>query len=573
MRSEVGSTRGTPLDQNLTASRLTAAAAIWDRKTGSGDSESAPRLLDDGRSELTAYAATRQPRRGTSRPVVLALAAVPAVAIIAWTIAIFAAPRLQFAVVAPEWAVRVNGASMAARLFAALVLLLFPAEPSSSRLRWVGSGLLILGTGALASNYVGPLLLGRPDLNTDMYQSLTVWLIADSLFVLGLVPVRAPELTRRRLALAFGAFTVVAVWTTLDADDLPLLLRGVASDSPAALADVALHGLTAWHWALSVVMLVLTGAAAVGAVRHALRGTLPVWLVPSMIIWVGAELHNSFSVWASDPFVTTGDLLRLAFAVTILLGGVIELQHIATERTLLLAAHRDQAARLTELAIMKADFTSMVAHELVTPLAAIRTLAGILRDESVSRDVRLRAVDGIQEQVAALQNLAGDVRAIAQIERTDFAVEPRPVSIAALLGEAEDFAGTLPGDHPVAIHAPGDTQVLADPERIGQVLRNLLDNAAKYSPSGTPIAVNAAREGDQVRIQVIDHGRGIFEEDLPRIFEKFGRGRASIEQGTPGVGVGLYLSRRILRAHGTDIAVETTPGAGSVFSFRVPVAP
>jgi signal transduction histidine kinase len=115
-------------------------------------------------------------------------------------------------------------------------------------------------------------------------------------------------------------------------------------------------------------------------------------------------------------------------------------------------------------------------------------------------------------------------------------------------------------------------KVVADRERIGQVLRNLLSNAAKYSPEGVPIELRAKREQeDCVRIEVADHGPGIHPDDRARIFEKFGRGRDREGKKIPGVGLGLYLSRGIVRAHGSDITVDSAPGEGAVFGFELKV--
>ena len=114
-------------------------------------------------------------------------------------------------------------------------------------------------------------------------------------------------------------------------------------------------------------------------------------------------------------------------------------------------------------------------------------------------------------------------------------------------------------------------RVLADPGRIGQVLRNLLSNAAKYSPPGAPIALRARRVGERVRVEVEDRGPGIASDDLARVFEKFGRGGEAAGGSAAGLGLGLYLSRRIVRAHGGDLLVESTPGQGSVFASELEV--
>jgi signal transduction histidine kinase len=113
--------------------------------------------------------------------------------------------------------------------------------------------------------------------------------------------------------------------------------------------------------------------------------------------------------------------------------------------------------------------------------------------------------------------------------------------------------------------------VVADPYRIGQVLRNLLANAAKYSPEGVPIELRTAPGAapGHVRIEVADRGAGIHPEDAARIFEKFGRGRDGDGKKVAGTGLGLYLSRRILQSHGSELTLDPEPGGGSVFGFEL----
>jgi signal transduction histidine kinase len=165
------------------------------------------------------------------------------------------------------------------------------------------------------------------------------------------------------------------------------------------------------------------------------------------------------------------------------------------------------------------------------------------------------------------------VRSVAAVEREDFEVEPRPLPLKKLLRNAEASARTLPAEHPFLQIREGDLRagerVLADPERIGQVLRNLLSNAAKYSPKGTPIELRVIGKQGRVRLEVADRGPGIHPDDLRRIFEKFGRGRDREGHKIPGVGLGLYLSRRIVRGHGSELMVQERPGGGSVFAFEL----
>jgi signal transduction histidine kinase len=171
-----------------------------------------------------------------------------------------------------------------------------------------------------------------------------------------------------------------------------------------------------------------------------------------------------------------------------------------------------------------------------------------------------------------------DVQAVAVAERDDFAVSPVPVAMDPILADAAAFARALPDDHPLTCPSGVQLRVLADPQRIGQVLRNLLGNAAKFSPPGTPIEVRVTPGHERVEVAVVDQGPGIHPDDLGCIFEKYGRGRAvkggdRLGRMIPGHGLGLYLSSRIVRAHGGELTVRSTLGQGSTFAFTLAVVP
>ncbi len=253
-------------------------------------------------------------------------------------------------------------------------------------------------------------------------------------------------------------------------------------------------------------------------------------------------------------------------------GRLISLRDI-TERKRAEKELREANKRLNELAVLKADFTAIVAHELGGPLAAIRRLSDMLGTEEADREVHAYAVDTIRGELDTLDALLADVQTSAAVERDDFRVDLRPVPLGELLADVEAFARTLPGDHPVDFVLDSDSgtheKVVADPERIGQVLRNLLSNAAKYSPEGVPIELLATRGKERVRLEVADHGPGIQPEEVARIFEKFGRGHDMKGRKIKGVGLGLYISRGIVRAHGGDITVDSAPGEGAVFGFEL----
>ena len=182
--------------------------------------------------------------------------------------------------------------------------------------------------------------------------------------------------------------------------------------------------------------------------------------------------------------------------------------------------------RLEELAVLKADFTAMVAHELDTPLAVIRGYADMLATGDLDLDEQARALDGVQAETDLLEALVSDVRSAAAVEREDFTIELQQVALGGLLRDAAAFVETLHGDHRLVTQGATDGWVLADPRRIRQVLRNLLSNAAKYSPDGTPIELRTAPGATpgRVRIEWRTVGRA-YTPTTTRIFEKFGRGR------------------------------------------------
>lgn len=497
------------------------------------------------------------------RMLVWLLVGVTGLLALAWAAVILLLEEVQFAVVAPEALAGVEAASALARLFGALVLYFFPDE-RKDRLRWVAAGLLALGLGTLTFGYVHPLLAGPPDPSSAVYASTAVWSAAGTLFVVGLVPDRPLRFSPGGAVACLACCGILGAILLGSGGALPRLLPADSLELAAATAETPLHGLTGWYWALAPLPLVLSMAATVGAGRRFARGEAGGWLLLAMVLLAVSRVHNLFWPAAYSRVLTTGNLLRLAFAAVVAVGGILELRRAAAERAALLAAEQECSRRLRELAVLKADFTAMIVHELGSPLAAIRGLAAMLATGELGREEQARTIAAIQAEAGMLTTLVADAQAIATIEHDEFAVRPRPVPLEALLVDATAFAHALPGGHPLRLACSTGGRVLADPERISQVLRNLLSNGAKYSPEGAPIELRACPAGRRVRIEVTDHGWGIHPDDLPHIFEKFGRGRTA-----PGLGLGLYLSRRIVQAHGSELHVCSTPGQGSTFSFEL----
>jgi signal transduction histidine kinase len=462
----------------------------------------------------------------------------------------------------------IEAAAALASLFGALVLSLLPADNVGQRLHWIAAGFVILSLGGLVFGYMPPTLGIMPEINTRMYAANIVRTVAGTLFVVGLVLQPPPAFSRRWMLLAIAALGVTTLLTTSNLHLLPALAMETSLPSEQAGGAV----LTGWHWTLSLIPLSLTIAAVAGTAYHSDGSTLSRLLVVAMTLLAGAQLHHLLIPSTYSPVLTLADLLRVAFAVVVSIGGMIELRRVATERTTLLAAEQEHSRRLVELAVLKADFTAMVAHELANPLAAIRGYADMLGVRDLSPEDQAYALAAIRTETNTLIALVSDIRIAASVERDDFAVRLVPVPTSVLIADAVAFGKTLPGDHPILTRIDSHAMVLADAERIGQVLRNLLTNAARYSADGSPIELRVTKKGTRISMAVADQGTGISESDLIRIFTKFGRGRDTAGKNIPGTGLGLYLSRRIVRAHGSDITVETTPDIGSVFAFELEAA-
>ncbi|WP_052295270.1 sensor histidine kinase [Sphaerobacter thermophilus] len=498
---------------------------------------------------------------------------------IAWVVVNLASGWVGFATFVPNGLLGgMEAAISLARLFAALVLVLIVADGVGARLRWLAAGFVVLGLGQFAFGYIEPILVEETSLDQALYEMILVRALAAALFVIGLVSREPPRFTvRSAVGVALVTAACVVGYVALSRWGLvpPLVMIG-SLDEAARRGIAPMTWLTGWHWAVAAVPFGLAVVAGVGSLWRYRRGEIGGWVPLGIILLAGSELHDSLwpSAYGNSALLNTADVLRLTMAAVIVAGGALELKRLAAERARLLASERERARRLEELTRLKADFTAMVAHELGYPLSAIRRLTELLARDGVNPELRNRTLASILRETDALDTLVADVQAMATVERDDFRVDPHPIPVSSLVEIAVAHSEAHPeGRAPLGVSLDGlagDELVLADRERIGQVLRNLLCNAARYSPPESPIELRvAAAYGGRVRVEVSDHGPGIHPDDLERIFDKFARGRNGHAGSAAGVGLGLYLARRIVRAHGSDITVQSSPGAGSTFAFEL----
>jgi signal transduction histidine kinase len=181
----------------------------------------------------------------------------------------------------------------------------------------------------------------------------------------------------------------------------------------------------------------------------------------------------------------------------------------------------------------------------------------------------LAHVDAAQRGVQRLSALIANLLDASRLDRGLFALEPEPIDLAALASESAAALATP--EHEILVRASEPVVVAADAPRLRQCLDNLLSNATTHSPRHAPVSVMLQRmvlDGTEWgKVEIVDEGPGIPQEILPNIFDRFVSGRA--DEG--GLGLGLYLARRIATAHGGDLTVESSPGKGARFVLRLPL--
>ncbi len=233
------------------------------------------------------------------------------------------------------------------------------------------------------------------------------------------------------------------------------------------------------------------------------------------------------------------------------------------QRVAMISAIRDVTER-KRLDQAQQDFVAMAGHDLASPLTVLRARAQLMLRRQAYDEESLTA---ILEQTTRMDRLITDLRDLAQVDG-GLALQREPVDLVRLAEAGVERARTLATGHAVRLEAPGaPVVVLGDPDRLGQVLDNLLGNAAKYSSRGGDIVVRV-EAAEEARLSVSDQGPGIPADVLPRLFERFYRGSHASEEA--GLGLGLYISRMLVEAHGGRIWAQSTPGAGSTFIAVLP---
>lgn len=228
---------------------------------------------------------------------------------------------------------------------------------------------------------------------------------------------------------------------------------------------------------------------------------------------------------------------------------------------------------LEEANRLKSELISTLAHEMRTPLTSIKGFSTALTMEQVNlpADQQREFLNIIDQECDILQNLIHDLLESSVIDAGLLKLEMQPVLLPRLAHEViQDFQHRSARHHFACMFAPNFPIIDADPHRIEQVLRNLMDNAVKYSPQGGLIVMRGEVQPGQVLVSVADQGGGIAAQDLHRLFDKFFRAQSGLARHVIGAGLGLPIARTIIERHGGRIWAESQVGQGSTFYFTIP---
>ena len=267
--------------------------------------------------------------------------------------------------------------------------------------------------------------------------------------------------------------------------------------------------------------------------------------------------------------------LRLAFALRVALERTAERRKMEEDRARLLAAEREARAAAEAAGVMKDEFLATLSHELRTPLNAIVGWARLLRSGTLDAERTARALETIERNAHSQSRLIEDLLDVSSIISGKMNLEVRPTQLAPILDAALD--AVRPAAEAKAIRLersfPAEpVMIQGDPDRLQQVVWNLLANGVKFSPEGGSVRISLERRGQRAVITVSDTGRGIDPEFLPHAFEPFRQADGSITRSHGGLGLGLAIVKRLVELHGGTVSAGSPgPGQGATFLVQLPL--
>jgi signal transduction histidine kinase len=308
-------------------------------------------------------------------------------------------------------------------------------------------------------------------------------------------------------------------------------------------------------------------------------GGLPAGFILEMLVALGAAVLLALLAGALLSRRLARPLEDVARAAQAVAAGDLEQRVPAGGNVRELRSLGDSFNRMTaslqQSARAKNAFIADVTHELRTPLTVIKGTIETLEDGALDdTEGRGPLLESMQRESERLIRLVNELLVLTRADAGALQLEMRPVDLAELARARCEGLGRLadPRGVKLAVEARDQAIVRGDPDRLAQILDNLLDNAIRHSPAGTTVTVSMEKTGGEIRCMVRDQGEGIAAQHLPYIFERFYRADASRNRQTGGTGLGLAIVRALVTAQGGRVAAESTEGRGTTITFRLKTA-
>jgi signal transduction histidine kinase len=238
------------------------------------------------------------------------------------------------------------------------------------------------------------------------------------------------------------------------------------------------------------------------------------------------------------------------------------------------AALENVSERLDELTTAKADFIANVSHELRTPVTIARGIAYVLRNPNLAAEQRDEFVTQLEVSLEKLTALIDEMLAVADLDRGTLSLEVEESDLTPILRRVADEVGRQYEAVPLDIEVPETLRGAADPMRFIEIVRQLLDNACRFSPPGQPVLLKGRLMDEGVLVSVTDRGEGLAREVASKAFEEpFTAGEEILRKERAGAGVGLHLARQLVIEHGGIMWVDPVPAGGTRVSFVIPARP
>ncbi|WP_144829676.1 cell wall metabolism sensor histidine kinase WalK [Kocuria rhizophila] len=242
---------------------------------------------------------------------------------------------------------------------------------------------------------------------------------------------------------------------------------------------------------------------------------------------------------------------------------------IADEYILLLADDQTEIVRAQSI---RNDFVANVSHELKTPVGAVSLLSEAIEDAAGDEESVRHFAASLQRESMRLSALVQDIIELSRLQGTDVVAKGTPVNLNRTVGEAVDRSRLAAETKHIEIRVGGriDAPVFGDPDMLVTAVRNLIDNAVRYSPEHTRVGVGLRERDGMAQITVTDQGPGIPESEQDRVFERFYRVDSARSRQTGGTGLGLSIVKHVMAQHGGEVSVWSQPGRGSTFTLVLP---